>query len=149
MNGSWAEFLSRITLRFPLPISVRIRLVDSGRPSLVVLLVTRCVHTGETIDVRTEELLPPSEHIDEDIAARLVRGAVLRMLEHELDETLCLDGSRLVDPHVVINADCSVCGVGHVVAAIDRKARTFRCCPRFGPRVHESRTHSLLPPESR
>ncbi|MGN6107247.1 MAG: hypothetical protein ACTHU0_19220 [Kofleriaceae bacterium] len=92
------SFVERISVRLPIPVILHADidpLFDGWR--LRVSIKVPDIHTGEPTWVHT---MAPVERIDtEGRAVSRVRSAILKALEHELDECLLLDGKQVRDPH--------------------------------------------------
>ena len=72
---------------------------DMGHRLLIKSEVV-AVETGDTIDLSFSVAISPE--IDGESRAKLIRMALLRALEHELDECLrFIDGEPVQDPHPI------------------------------------------------
>lgn len=78
--------------RFPVPVT----LTTSGESVTAKLSVTD-VHTGYPTQVYTR--LPLPRNPTKVMVLRTVRLALVRAMEHEVDESLWLEGEPINDPH--------------------------------------------------
>lgn len=97
--GEWVRFSDRVTWKRGLPVLIRVRLSSVADSWEVrVSLQSPCVD-GLTDRNIVYQLHMLDESLSEKQAMREVRRCVSKMFEHEIDESLRLDGKYLVDPH--------------------------------------------------
>lgn len=99
MLETWAEYIDRVAVHFPLPLEVW-ALSNPGSPDDVELRAVMHAPNilgGERILVTVVDFPPPLATVADP--ARYLRTLLLRVLAHELDETLLVDGVKARDPH--------------------------------------------------
>jgi hypothetical protein len=103
---TWSQFLERVEFKFPIPTEIRI---DENRRRgfeevrLEFRIAVPDINTGETIYVMHQDFPPPIEHLLKSGfgPARYIRNQILKVLAHEVDECLRIDGVKAHDPHTM------------------------------------------------
>lgn len=98
-----AALVARVSFRawFPVRLRVAPTLTFDGDPALVVAIDVPDVHADApgAVTVRVYHRIPMRPAADPVEVLRVIRRAVMSALEHELDETMLLDGRQIRDPH--------------------------------------------------
>lgn len=102
-RDDWQRTIERITFRFPFPIELEADphphwSRSACRFPLRVTIRVPDIRTGLITGVHLIEDMPLFE-TSEGERIVMVRAAVMRILQHELDECLLVDGVQFRDPH--------------------------------------------------
>ncbi len=99
---TWREYVERITFDFPIKILLKAERdphTDGERLLVTLAGVPDVYEPGKFTNVYMFEELPPFEQVSPYDRGCIVRDAIIRHLEHEVDECLRFDNKQLRDPH--------------------------------------------------
>lgn len=92
----WKQLVAATEIRLPFPIELSVRETVLGE-ELMLCMHVQCRETRVPTRIYFAEVLPAHGLVS--APAKYLRGILLRALEHELDESLYVDGEQLTDPH--------------------------------------------------
>lgn len=97
---SWHELVDRVQFDFPIKTTIAAEHAETDDIRLHVTYYVKNVEKpSEMIAVHTMEYVPPFERVSLGEALHIVRGIIVRGLEHEVDEWLCFDRKQITNPH--------------------------------------------------
>lgn len=134
---SWDSLAKRVSVRLPFRVTFRIERVDVLSERAVVTIHVPDVHTNEPTTVNVVGFLPAVDQLSDRQAFDFLYRLLKRAVDHEVEESFCVDTEQLYAPHFKLREPCPACVDARRISAIVLSGETlYRCRGDSDERVH-------------